>query len=271
MGKIDVISEAGKEAITLVINKTTGDNHPEYEKAVIEGTAEAIKDLAKSDSSTAVRIYENIKAKREQRNFLNFSKVLHKFALLIKTKPKEVIADDNDFFWNTLEYAKEISHEEMQELIAKILASEYSSPKTYSLYTLQTMKSIDAMTLKDFIKILSLNLNDSGIFKEIFSDSETIRKLGLNYLDFLNLQNIGLISSNDSSIVSEGFISDIYIDKLIRFKPKNPEEKTLTLPDFYCLTKAGRELAQHLEIPPNQDYIDWVKARYGNRFVIEIT
>ena len=40
---------------------------------------------------------------------------------------------DNDFFWNTIEYAKTISNEEMQELVAKIIAGEYNEPGTYSI------------------------------------------------------------------------------------------------------------------------------------------
>ena len=144
--------------------------------------------MAKSDVLTAERIYNQIKIKREQREFINFSRILNKIASFIKTKPSETLKDDNDFFWNTLEYSKQVSHEEMQNLIAKILAGEYNSPRTYSLATLETLKSVDSMVLKDFKKILSINLNDSGIFKEIFSNSVTIEKLHLNYLDFLNLQ-----------------------------------------------------------------------------------
>src|SRR3989344_8726296 len=113
---IDVITDAGKEAVSLIINKTTGDNHPEYEKAVISGMSETIKDLAKADVNSAMKIYESIKIKREQRDFFNFSKVLHKLATFIKVKPKEKIKNDNDFFWNALEYSKNVSNEDMQEL-----------------------------------------------------------------------------------------------------------------------------------------------------------
>ena len=189
---IKVISEAGKEAIAVVINKTTGDNHPEYERAVVLGTTEAIKEIAKSDVKEATRIYQQIKNTREQRDFLNFSRVLRKFASLVQTKPKEPPDESNDFFWNMFDYAKEVSHDQMQDLIAKILASEYNNPKTYSTHTLQVIKSTDAKILDDFSKLLGCNLKNRGILKDLFTSTETYISLGLNYSDFLNLQNIYL-------------------------------------------------------------------------------
>jgi hypothetical protein len=261
---LDIVTDAGKEAVSLVINKTTGDNHPEYEKAVISGTAEAIKELARSDTQTVVRIYESIKIKREQRDFFNLSKVLYKFATLIKIKPKEKIKDDNDFFWNIVEHAKSVSNEEMQDLIAKIIAGEYNNPDTYSMSTLNVLKSIDAKILNDFSLVLGISLSGIGIFKDSFSDIANMTELGVDYTSFLNLQNIGLISSNDSQINFEGELKSVYFNKRISFISKSEIDKKIIIPGFYSLTQAGNEIAQHLIIKENTNFISWLQKKHGN-------
>jgi len=56
-------------------------------------------------------------------------------------KPNE-IKMDNDFLWNTINYAKTVSNDKVQKLAAKIIAGEYNEPGTYSMSTLQTLKML---------------------------------------------------------------------------------------------------------------------------------
>ena len=78
---------------------------------------------------------------------------------------------DNDFFWNTLEHAKSVSNEEMQELIAKIIAGEYNSPGSYSMNTLQTIKILGKNELEIFERISSALINVDRIPSKIFTTS----------------------------------------------------------------------------------------------------
>ena len=57
-------------------------------------------------------------------------------AAALITSSENKISDENDVFWGFLEHSKEISNEEMQRLIAKIIAGEYNSPGTYSMSAL---------------------------------------------------------------------------------------------------------------------------------------
>ena len=87
----------------------------------------------------------------------------------------------------------------------------------------------------------------------------------------MNLQNIGLIATNESQYKEdEGDFDDIYIDKLIYFKT-NVKNKNGSLVEFYSLTRAGLELSQHLNVDLNQKYIDVLKQKYGSDYTIEIS
>lgn len=270
---LDVINDIGKEAISIVINKTTGDNHPEYERAVVAGTAEAIKELAKSDTTTAIRVYESIKIKREQRDFFNFSKILHKFATLVKIKPKEEIRDDNDFFWNAIEHAKCVSSEGMQELIAKILAGEYITPGSYSMHTLQTLKMLGKNELELFEKICSLLINGDEIPQDIFSMPESAKalmhELNIDFGSLQLLQSLGLFLPNDMSRPMENLekknFKAIYFDKWILFAPITPENTDtlkINMPGFFGLSPVGKQLLKHLNPKSNDSYFNWLKENY---------
>lgn len=267
---LDVVTDAGKEAVSLVINKTTGDNHPEYEKAVVSGTAEAIKEMAKSDTQTAVRIYESIKIKREQRDFFNLSKVLYKFAALIKVKPKEKMKDDNDFFWNTIEHAKSISNEEMQDLIAKIIAGEYSTPGSYTMHTLQTLKMLGRNELELFEKVCSLLVSEDQIPQELFSlpDSakEFMGELQVDFGSLQTLQSLGLFLPNDMTRSMQNpekkNVKIEYFDKNIIFTPENENFLKITFISFFGLSIVGKQILKHVNPRYNERYFTWLKENY---------
>lgn len=270
---IDVITDAGKEAVSLVINKTTGDNHPEYEKAVILGTAEAIKEFAKQDISTAVRVYESIKIKREQRDFFNLSKVLHVLATLVKTKPKEAVKDDNDFFWNTIEHAKTVSNEEMQELIAKIIAGEYNAPGTYSMSMLQIIKMLGKSELELFEKMCSLLINGEQIPQDLFYLNENAKgfmnELAMDFSSLQLLQSLALFLPNSMTSSRENpekiNVSTVYFDKVILFSPITPDDDNtlkISVPVYFGLSPAGKHLLRHLNPKFNDSYFNWLKENY---------
>lgn len=267
---LDTITEAGKEAVSLVVNKTTGDNHPEYEKALISGTAEAIKELAKSDTSTAVRIYESMKVEREKRDFFNFSKVLLEFSNLIKIRPKEKIKDDNDFFWNTIEYSKDVSNEEMQTLIAKIIAGEYNVPGTYSMSTLQTIKMLGKNELELFEKICGLLIYENQIPRELFrlpdSAKDLMQELGIDFGSLQLLQSLGLFLPNEMMTLVQNPKKDNfkfeYFSRSLLFIPENGKYSKIDLPSSYGLSAVGGQILKHLNPKYNEKYFIWLRDNY---------
>ena len=88
-------------------------------------------------------------AVKMNRQYNNLGNVLQKTSKYI-TAAEHAVPDDNDLFWGLLEHAKEITSDEMQDLIAKIIAGEYNSPNTYSMSTLQVLKSLGKNELREF-------------------------------------------------------------------------------------------------------------------------
>ena len=87
---------------------------------------------------------------------------------------------DNDFFWNTIEHSKTISNDEVQELIAKILAGEYNKPGAYSMCTLQILKMIGKSEIDLLEKMGSLIINKDIIPQNLFSKYDEKLKFLLN-------------------------------------------------------------------------------------------
>lgn len=76
-----------------------------------------------------------------------------------------------------LEHAKDISNDEIQELIAKIIAGEYNSPGTYSMSTLHTIKMLGKNELMLFERICSLLIDEDKIPAEIFAIPDDAKEI----------------------------------------------------------------------------------------------
>lgn len=178
------------------------------------------------------------------------------------------VSIDNDVFWGLIEHSKEISNEQMQDLIAKIIAGEYNAPGTYSMSTLQILKSLSKDDLRLLAFFGSFYLPDHGFFKSFFSmDKEAIKartELKIDYSDFLELQNLGLIQSGDYTV-------SVTIKKDSLYRIIMPARKGVLVvkaardlenwhfPSCNQLTTAGREILQHLEVTSQEVFEVWLK------------
>src|SRR3989339_838642 len=88
---------------------------------------------------------ETIKINRQ---YSNLGRILNKAKPFIVADNK--ITDDNDVFWGLLEHSKEISNEQVQSLIARIIAGEYNNPGSHSMSTLHVLKSLSKKELEMF-------------------------------------------------------------------------------------------------------------------------
>lgn len=263
---LEMVEKPSTAAAKFVIDKFAGDNHPDYVSAIVEGRSEALKEMARNDQAATAHVYESLRQKAEARSFLNFSNVVTKFVQKIKSNPKEKIKDDNDFFPGLLEHSKAVSNEVVQDLIANILASEYNSPDTYSMTTLATLKSLGKKELEKFAFFASFYVRNAGFFKDFFSiqgDVLGLRvKLGINYKDFLELQNIGLIQSGSYTqtidLKKEQIFNLENCGTTITFKV-NRDFKNWNFPECYEMTGAGIEIVKHLQVDKSDDFQVWLK------------
>ena len=83
--------------------------------------------------------FQYVTAFRDKANVLN---TLAKATDYVKENFEREIEFDEDVFWNLIEHSKTISQEEVQDLVAKIIAGEYNQKGTYTTHTLQVLKSL---------------------------------------------------------------------------------------------------------------------------------
>ena len=212
-------------------------------------------------------------ALKMERQYTNQGNVLLKASSMVTNENK--MSSDNDVFWGLLEHAKEISSEEVQDIIAKIIAGEYNKPGTYSMSTLQILKSLGKKELEDFEKFGSLLVGGNQFQKTFFDHGEpqsSVRKSqGFNYSVFIELQNLGLIQPNDvsfrASLKKDSNLRVDYFNENLFFKIKTDQEG-YSLPSVYLLSQAGQEIMTHLNPVPCPEFLEWLKQSF-NKSVFE--
>ena len=257
---------ANTPLFTTVIDKITGFKiskwaaegelrkkliHDEYEKA-------------KENGIIGVQYIENL---RHTTNLIDTAVKSTKYIDQGKTNE---IKMDNDFFWNTVEHSKTISDEDMQELIAKIIAGEYNTPGSYSMSTLHSIKMLGKIEVELFEKICSLLINGDQIPHVLFSlpenAKEFLNELQVDFGSLQILQNLGLFLPNDMTRSLENpekkNFKVQYFDQQIVFETTHETNFTIEMPGFYGLSITGKQLVRHLQPKFNEKYFSWLKENY---------
>lgn len=257
---------ANTPLFTTVIDKITGFKISQW-AAEGEVRKKAIHDeyeKAKECGIMGIQYIENL------RNTTNLIETAVKSSKYIDQNKSNNIEMDNDFFWNTIEHSKTVSNEDMQELIAKIIAGEYNEPGTYSMNTLQILKMLGKKELELFEKICTFCINFDQIPKSVFSLPESIiHILDESKIDFgslQSLQSLGLFFPNEMSRSIENPEKKIfalkYFDTNIKFKHTHETLLKIELPGYYGLSDTGKQIIKHLKPQFNQNYLEWLKSNY---------
>lgn len=260
--------------LPILVDKMTGfklsqwsaQGKKAYEKEIIEWEKEKNLIMAFNQAETA----------RKVNNFLSVAEKASKY---VDQSKEFLIKDDNDVFWGLLEHSKTISNEEVQELIAKIVAGEYNSPGGCSMSTLHVLKSLSKKEIEKFAFLASFYLPGCGFFDDFFNMGEkslSVRtRLNINYADFLELQNLGLIQSgNYTRTVTEKKDSTFiisYCDKKIILKTTKDFDKW-NFPACHELTEAGKEILKYLNITKSSAFQEWLKDFFeekGFEYLVE--
>ena len=260
------LTKVADKFVDFIITKYTGVSIKVFEA---QGDVEADKVKSKWELLEKP-FWLQAEAKKMGREYSNFGNTLIKSSSLI-TATENNISEDNDVFWGLIEHAKEISNEEMQDLIAKIIAGEYNNPDTYSMSTLQILKSLGKKEVELFEKVCSLLVNNHLphiLFTGQDSVKKIMRELGIDFSHLQTLQSLGLFLPNDMTNTianpeKKGFIID-YFDKNITFVCEN-ENTEIKVPNYYGLSLAGSQILQHLNPKYNEEYYIWLKENYKIR------
>ena len=209
--------------------------HDEYEKAKNSGIAGV----------------QYISALRASANLINTAVKTSKYIEPGKINEIEI---DNDFFWNTIEHSKNVSNEEMQELIAKIIAGEYNASGIYSMSTLQVVKMLGKLELELFEKICSLLVSEEQIPQKLFSllsdERNFMNELQIDFGSLQTLQSLGLFLPNEmrrsANNLEKKNYRITYFDKNILFAPENENVSTIEIPNFFGLSVVGKQILKHI-------------------------
>lgn len=208
-----------------------------------------------------------VSAFRSNANLINIGRRAAKY---ISFQKKNEAAIDNDVFWGLIDHSKNISDEEMQELIAKIIAGEYNQPGTYSMSTLQIIKMLGRNELQLLEKMGSLVINSDEIPQVLFNSGEKVQemmsKFGVDFGNLQALQSLGLVLPNDMTRLvpnpDKKLYAITYFDKKFIFEPENENYQKIRIPGFYGLSIVGIQLLKHLKPPFSDEYYQWLKENY---------
>ena len=266
-------SVANTPFFTTVIDRLFGFRISKWaaEGEIIKQHIKEGYEKAKESGIGGVQYIESI---RHATNLIDIATKTAKY--IDQDKPND-IKMDNDFFWNTIEHAKTISDEDVQELVAKILAGEYNQPGKYSMSILQTLKMLGKNEIELFERMCSLCVDTSLIPQIVFSLPESIepliRSLGIDFGSLQDLQNLGLFLPNGMYSTIEnpekGELIINYFDKELRFKPTHETDYKITFPEYYGLSKTGVQILKHLNPEFKEEYYTWLKTNFKiNNYIL---
>jgi len=183
---------------------------------------------------------------------------------------KREIGIEEDVFWNLLDHSKTISDEDVQDLIARIIAGEYNEQGTYSMSALQVLKSLGKKELSLFEKVGALTLEGVQIPTLVFQIregfGELLEEVGVSYVQFQELQSLGLIHNNKlaTQITTEEFpkIKFRYFSNAIILEREGNCPAKISTPQYYELTNVGKQIMEHLRPAENEFYLGWLKDNF---------
>lgn len=169
---------------------------------------------------------------------------------------------DPDWISNFFDNAGNISNEQMQLLWSQILAGEVRQTNSFSIRTVNALKSLTVEEAKVFEEISSFVINDRFIPAHFLSDNH----IGDNEI-MLSLVDAGLMQVDEGKLCSskcQTFALKIFSKNNFVILHSNCPRSFLLVDRFYYLTKAGMELLQLLERPPfvSQNYCIYIATKF---------
>ena len=190
---------------------------------------------------------------------------------------------DPDWFFAFSTMAEEIYSPPMQELWGKIFAVEVARPGSFSLRTLQLLKTLthrDAQVFNKAANVASRRNNDTvprilvgyhkrkGLFsllKRPVPEQINLANVGLSYPDLLSLQEMKLIyaSEIESGEYAEGQqVTWRCVNENISLTSKTSGVALV----YYKFTSVGSELYKLVTKSPNEAYLTSIKSVLGEVF-----
>ncbi len=179
---------------------------------------------------------------------------------------KEKIEDDWIYSWR--ENAGRTSASELQGLWGSILAGEIKQPGSYSIRTMEFLKTLSKSDAELIAKIAKFVIAD-----RIYRNKETyLKKEGIHFSHLLFLQDIGILSGVESiglstsyrSIEQDRFFRPLVANnKVILLEDEDPDKKIES--EVYLLTSVGVEILKLASFEVDEEYILSIAQDYAKQ------
>ena len=194
-------------------------------------------------------------------------------------KPDEM---DDDWLANFFDKSRLVSNEEMQNLLAQILAGEANQPGTFSHRTVNFLASLTQKEAMTFRKVCAYNWyhRDNELVTLIFDAwASNPLPIALSYNELQHLHEIGLIVHETGFMGGYGFSTEkvrfFYGDKIIDVEwelfdqlPIHTKEPSIGI-GMVKLTEMGKELASICKPEIDECVMDYVlKHWYSSNLVL---
>lgn len=221
----------------------------------------------------------------QQRRVQNLERILN---LAIEYAPTQGQEDnlDPDWFFSFINMAENIHSPAMQELWAKIFATEIGQPGSFSLRSLTILQQLTQRDARIFSLAVSLSCRRTGDYspKLLFGYYQkpsllsllqfkrgaqlNLAQFGLTYPDLLALMDLGLIYNSE---IESGELSTISRNEWrigSETLHMNPRSRGILL-NYYKFTAAGAELSRLVPTKAQPEYTLALKRILGNAFNIQ--
>lgn len=179
-----------------------------------------------------------------------------------------------DVDWRTrfFKKAQDVSNADIQDIWARILAEEVSSPGKTSLRTLDIVSNLSKVEADKFQLACSLTSENESIWK--INGKSAFDDFDFNYSDLMLLREAGLLHDSDilnttMSVIPQLEGSVLYIgNDAYSLKDKNNPQLEKHVFTQVSLTQAGTELCRLIHVPKNLEYIKMLIAHFEEKYIV---
>ncbi|QHB72083.1 DUF2806 domain-containing protein [Stenotrophomonas sp. 364] len=176
----------------------------------------------------------------------------------------KVAGFDEDWLFRWRELAGQVSKEQVQELWGRVLAGEAVSPGTYSLRTLEFLRSISAADAALIEKVAPFMLDRAHCANHKMG-ADLVQFRWVSYPDLLELEALGLVVGAEltghevsvGSVAKDTFVAMMRLGGKVIVVKHNDAARRFTLSGF-SMTSLGRQVMSLCADAENDEYTEWL-------------
>lgn len=176
---------------------------------------------------------------------------------------------DRDWLNQFINVSQDVSSDQMQEVWGKILAREISNPGSFSLRSLEVLRTISKKEAEIFRQMAQFAVS-VGKSSYIFAQHTIFDAKGDGWSDYNDLREIGLFTPGIFGVTFHACpkCNPVFRYSNLSFKVCASKYVEFHL-DAYPLSSVGKELSKLVEITPSEEYFDKVKEEVSGKKDVE--